>query len=30
MNKRLKKKIAKRKQNEELVEWVKAFIGSRF
>lgn len=29
MNKRIKKKIAKRKQNEELVEWVKAFIGSR-
>ena len=29
MNKRIKKKIAKRKQNEELVEWVKAEIGSR-
>lgn len=29
MNKRIKKKISKRKQNEEPAEWVKAFIGSR-
>lgn len=29
MNKRIKKKIAKRKQNEEFIKWVKAFIGSR-
>lgn len=29
MNKRIKKKIAKRKQNEEFIEWVKAEIGSR-
>lgn len=29
MNKRIKKKIAKRKQKEEFVEWAKAEIGSR-
>ena len=29
MNKRIKKKIAKRKQNEEFIRWVKAEIGSR-
>lgn len=29
MNKRIKKKIAKRKQNEEFIKWVKAEIGSR-
>lgn len=29
MNKRIKKKIAKRKQNEKFIEWVKAEIGSR-
>lgn len=29
MNKRIKKKIAKRKQNEEFIQWVKAEIGSR-
>lgn len=29
MNKRIKKKIAKRKQKEEFIEWVKAEIGSR-
>lgn len=29
MNKRIKKKIAKRKQKEEFIEWAKAEIGSR-
>lgn len=29
MNKRIKKKMAKRKQNEEFVKWVKAEIGLR-
>ena len=29
MNKRIKKKIAKRKQNEEFIRWVKAEIANR-
>lgn len=29
MNKRIKKKIAKRKQNEEFVKWVKAEIANQ-